>query len=314
MRLLMIGLILLAVLAAGGTALMVKRYLDSQAEAQANLAATKVEEPAVYVIVADEKLAIGTTLSDGALRWQKWPEDAVQDDFISSNTKDAKLVKKLVGATTRQTVATGTPISEEMVFRRGKAGFMSGIVDKGKRAVAINVDVNSGAGGFILPGDRVDVLLTFDARQITQGLGRPKANEAQTDQSSGPVDIGPAKYSTETVLRDIRILAMDQNFKDVDTEAAVAKSTTLEVSPKQAEILAVARAMGKLSLALRGRETGGAEIESGSYTSDVDISPTLRKIITQLSKKKKPPPKKSKATGVIVIRGGGETTQGTPAQ
>jgi len=175
------------------------------------------------------------------------------------------------------------------------------------------VDVGSGVGGFIFPGDRVDVVLTFDARQLTQALGRAKAGGSDDagsgDRDAGQIDLGPAKYSSETVLKAVRVLAIDQNFKEVEGEASVAKSATLEVSPKQAEVLAVARAMGKLSLTLRSRARDVAEAETGTYTSDVDVSPTLRKIISQLAAEEKRKRSGAGGSGVRVFRGGTESKQ-----
>ena len=246
MRLVMIALILVALLAAGGAAVMVKRILDSQAEAQAKLSSVKVEEPAVYVLVADETVPIGTTLTQGALRWQKWPDDNIGESFISAEKEDAKALTKLVGATMRQDAAAGTPITEEMVFRRGKAGFLAGMIADGMRAVSVAVDATSGAAGFILPGDRVDVVLTFNARELARGYGKSEPGEGSDDEGSNPADTGPAKYTSETVLQNLRVLAIDQNFKGVEGEAEVAKNATLEVDPKQAEVLTVARAMGKI--------------------------------------------------------------------
>ena len=198
MRILVIGLVLLAVLAAGGAVLTAKRYLNSQssAQTQANQVVMPAEEIVTYVLVVDEKTTIGSTLSKGDLRWQKWPNDSIGETFISANTKNHKMLNKLVGTMMRQSVATGTPITENMVFRRGKAGFLSGIVQEGHRAVTVKVDVVSGVGGFILPGDRVDILVTFNARQLTQSLGSESAagqrNRAPVGRLSGNNRIGSA--------------------------------------------------------------------------------------------------------------------------
>jgi pilus assembly protein CpaB len=325
MRYLLIGLILLAVATAGGAALMVKRLMDSRIEERANIPVEKIEAKGIYVIVADERIPIGTTLTKGFLRWQKWPNDAIQSTFLSSEARDGKLVKKLVGATVRQRVAEGTPITEDMVFRRGKTGFLSGIIDEGFRAIALKIDIPSGVGGFILPGDRVDVLVTFNARQLTQGLSSSNT-EGGLGEDSGPRVIGHAKYSSETILQDVRVLGIDQKFKEVEDNALVAKSATLEVSPKQAEILTVARAMGKLSLTLRSKANDGSGTIAKSYTTDVGISPTLQNIMARIAKdaqrnKAKGPLKRKRQTSykskpaappsteVRIIRGDNQSTQ-----
>ena len=286
MRLLLIGLILVAVAAAGGAALMVKRLLDYQIEQQTQNAVEikTVEDKGVYVLVADERISIGTTLTKGKLRWQKWPADALETIFLTSEKRNTTLMQKLIGTITRQSIAEGTPITDDMVFSRGKAGFLSGIIEKGFRAASIKVDLESGVGGFVLPGDRVDILVTFDARQLTQGLSRSNSRNYDEGGNENGVlsDIGPAKYSTETILQGIRVLGIDQQLKEVKGESSVAKSTTLEVSPKQAEILAVARTMGELSLTLRSKENDNSELNAESLTTDVDISPTLQKIVARM--------------------------------
>ena len=326
MRFLLIGLILLAVATAGGAALMVKRLLDSRIEERANIPVEKIEVKGVYVIVADELIPLGTTLTRGFLRWQKWPKDAIQSTFLSSEARDGKLVKKLVGATIRQRVAEGTPITKDMVFRRGKTGFLSGIIDEGFRAITLKIDEPSGVGGFILPGDRVDVLVTFNARQLTQGLSSSNT-EGGLGEDSEPRVIGHAQYSTETILQDVRVIGIGQKVEvKVEDKAAVAKSATLELSPKQAEILTVARAMGKLSLTLRSKANDHSGSIAKSYTTDVGISLTLQNVMARIAedaqrKKTKGPiknarqtPYKSKpaeppSTEVIVIRGDNQSTQ-----
>jgi pilus assembly protein CpaB len=343
MRLLIIGLILLAVLAAGGAVLTAKRYLASQSRAHANQVVKPVEEIATYVLVADDKVTIGSTLTRGALRWQRWPNDSVGGTFISANTENDEMLNKLIGTMMRQSVAPGTPITANMVFRRGKAGFLSGIVQEGHRAVTIKVDVVSGVGGFILPGDRVDILVTFDARQLSQNLGGESAagnrDRAPRNRLSGNVRNGratsrpinssntntlaqpnmePAKWSSETILKNVRILAIDQAFEDFEKKAEVVKSMTLEVTPKQAEMLAVGRAMGKLSLALRSWASHETVTTKGTYTVDADISATLRYMSGNSPETRPIPKTKSMAgrrsTQVRVIRGNKQTTRMFPSK
>ena len=343
MRILVIGLISLAVLAAGGAILTAKRYLNSQSSVQVNQIVKPVEEIVTYVLVADEKATIGSTLSKGDLRWQKWPSDSIEETFISANSKNHEMLNKLVGTMMKQSVATGTPITENMVFRRGKAGFLSGIVQEGHRAVTIKVDVVSGVGGFILPGDRVDILVTFDARQLSQKLvGKSSAgnpDQAPRAQLSGNVRNGrttfssinklnlntdeqsnmePAKWSSETILTNVRILAIDQAFQDSEKKAEVVKSITLEVTPKQAEMLAVGRAMGKLSLALRSWASHEAVSAEGTYTVDADVSATLKYMSRKSPDTRSNPKIKTvparRSTQVRVIRGNKQTTQIFPAK
>ena len=330
MRLVIIGFVLLAVVTAGGAALIANRYINSQANLQVNPELQKTEEAAaVFVIVADQRITLGTTITEGAIRWQKWPVDAVEPIFISAGKEENKLLKKLVGTVIRQSVAAGTPLTEEMVFRRGKGegGFLSGIVKETHRAVSIKVDAVSGVSGFIPPGDKVDVLLTFDVQQLTRELKRSTGPRSEGgDASQNEASFGPAKFSTETILKNVRVVGIDQEFKDLEKGSKVPKSVTLEVSQKQAEVLAVGRAMGKLFLALRSYANNETETKSETYTSDIDISPTLRNIIAQQTGNKrndgvKPtslnPQKSQSVSGtarVRVIRGNVETTQEFPSR
>ena len=326
MRLVIIGFVLLAAVAAGGAALIAKRYIDSSSNAQVNTGIQKIEKETVaYVLVADEPITLGTTITKGAVRWQRWPMDGVEPIFISADSEEKSLLQKLVGTVIRQSVAAGTPITEDMVFRRGKAGFLAGIVDEGARAVSIKVDAVSSVSGFILPGDRVDVLLTFDVKQLTRGLERSRSERTESE-ADNKTHVGPAKYSTETILKNLRVLGIDQKYENKDNDQKVPKSVTLEVSPKQAEILAVGRAMGKLVLALRSYSGNKPDIKSETYTADIDISPTLQNIVSLLSEKKRrravntsfPSGKKSRrasrAAKVRIIRGNQETTQEFPAR
>ena len=330
MRLLMVGFVLVAIVAAGGAALVANRYINSQANLQVNPEIQKTEKAAViYVIVADERITLGTTITAGAIRWQKWPVDAVEPIFISAGKEEKSLLEKLVGTVIRQSVAAGTPLTEEMVFRRGEGegGFLSGIVKEAHRAVSISVDAVSGVSGFILPGDKVDVLLTFDVHQLTRELKRNGGSRSEDGGGSqNEVYLGPAKFSTETILKNVRVVGIDQEFKDLEKGSKVPKSVTLEVSQKQAEVLAVGRAMGKLVLALRSFANNEIEAKSETYTSDIDISPTLQSIIAERAGSKstggvKPvslnrgnSQRRSGAARVRVIRGNEETTQEFPSR
>jgi pilus assembly protein CpaB len=167
-----------------------------------------------------------------AVRWEVWPEASVTEAFITKK-KQPELDKAIAGYIVRAPIVTGQPITESFVVRADKAGFLAALVTPGMRAVSIVVSPESAAGGFILPNDRVDILLTRDEED--QG----------TDKN----------IRTDTILRDVRVLAIDQTSQtQVPKEGqqwAVGKTATIELTPNQAEMIQRAVREGGLSLALR---------------------------------------------------------------
>ncbi|MCG7391505.1 Flp pilus assembly protein CpaB [Microvirga sp. ACRRW] len=188
----------------------------------------------IDVLVASSDLGQGQTLNDKALRWQPWPATAVSPGFITRSAQP-EAVKTLAGAMVRMQFVSGEPIREDKLSRG--SNLLASLLTPGKRAVAIRVSVESTAGGFILPNDRVDVLQT---------VARPGPN--QTDNLS------------RTILTNIRVLAVDQKVEEAKGQAAtVGKTATLELSPSQAEAIASGQASGLLSLSLRSVADNGEE-------------------------------------------------------
>jgi pilus assembly protein CpaB len=184
----------------------------------------------VDVLVARKDIATGTRLADDSVGWEPWPAKGVSAKLITKAAMpDA--AEKVAGAFARSTFFQGEPISEAKLIRTDQ-GFMSAILPEGKRALATRIAADTSAGGFILPNDRVDVIMT---RQ-------------------GPAQTGGAnEYITETVLNNVRVLAIDQTIEEKDGEKVVVGQTaTLELTPQQAQILTVAQQMSdRLTLALR---------------------------------------------------------------
>jgi len=191
----------------------------------------------VDVLVAGKDIPMGTTIDQGALSWQKWPKDGVTSRFIvaASPAAEGDGAKKAIGAIARASFYQGEPITDAKLIHSDQ-GFMSAILPEGKRAVATKISADTSAGGFILPNDRVDVIMV-----------RRKAS----NNISGSND-----YITETVLHNVRVLAIDQTIEEQNGEKVVVGQTaTLELTPKQAEILTVAQQMSdRLTLALRSVE------------------------------------------------------------
>jgi pilus assembly protein CpaB len=193
-----------------------------------------VKAPAdtVDVLVAKTDIGIGRAISGEDLAWQPWPKSAAGPIFIR-RTDNPSAIEDLKGAVARAPFVAGEPIREQKLVKAGNAGFMSAILPAGMRAISTEISPETGVGGFILPNDRVDVILT---------RRDPDA------QRRGGTD----GFVSETILQDVRVLAIDQTIEEKGGQkVVVGKTATLELSPAQTETLAVSRQRGTLSLALR---------------------------------------------------------------
>jgi pilus assembly protein CpaB len=185
----------------------------------------------VDVLVAKTDIAMGQVVSVAELQWQIWPTTAAGQHFIRRSEKP-NAIEQLSGSIARTPFVTGEPIREAKLIKGG-SGFMAAILPSGQRALSTEISAETGAGGFILPNDRVDVLLTRRDREAEKRSG---------------VDT----HITETILSNVRVLAIDQTVQEKDGQrVVVGKTATLEVTPRQAETLALSRQLGTLSLALR---------------------------------------------------------------
>jgi pilus assembly protein CpaB len=166
------------------------------------------------------------------MQWQTWPAAAASNTFIRRNERpDA--TTQIAGSIARAPFIQGEPIREPKLVRANGSGFMAAILPTGMRAVSTEISPETGAGGFILPNDRVDVLLT--------------KRDKSTDRPGAPDVI-----NSEIILSNVRVLAIDQTPKEKDGQnVVVGKTVTLELKPEQAETLARSRQTGTLSLALR---------------------------------------------------------------
>jgi pilus assembly protein CpaB len=253
-------LLFAAVVLAGGTGLLVRSFL---AQKTAEVEARPLERPAApqkSVLVARNAIARGQILKPQDFSWQVWPEGGIDRNYIQAGTRPAEA---FTGWVARDPIAPGEPIIEAKIVSPGSRGFLAAALAPGMRAVSVPVTATSGISGFVFPGDQVDILITH-----TPATGNN--NEA------------PHKAS-ETVLRDVRVIAVDQKLDSKGNEALVAHTATLEVTPKQSEIIAVATEMGKLSLSLRSlavaQETSPADPagggERGTFTLDSEVSQLL---------------------------------------
>ena len=187
--------------------------------------------PTVDVLVARTDIGLGQSLKPDDLQWQTWPAASTSNTFIRRGERpDANT--QVAGSIARAPFIAGEPIRDQKLVRADGSGFMAAILPTGMRAISTEISPETGAGGFILPNDRVDVILSK----------REKSNDKS----------GPDIVNSEVILNNVRVLAIDQAPKEKDGQnAVVGKTVTLELKPEQAETLARARQTGTLALALR---------------------------------------------------------------
>ncbi|MBP7702184.1 MAG: Flp pilus assembly protein CpaB [Phenylobacterium sp.] len=246
-----IALLAVAAIAAIGLAFIVRGMVTP--ERPQAVAAGPPPQPVVQVLVAKRELPIGTRLTPADLGWQPWPANALNAAFVTDGAapalpvkmpdkavqKAARAANDLVmpegpiqafeGAIVKEALAAGEPVVARKVVRAGQSGFMAVVLQPGMRAMAIPINAETAAGGFILPGDRVDVL---QSRQDSSGGGRTML--------------------TEVLMRNVRVLAIDQNIEPAkDSRTIVGGVATIEVPASDVEVIARGKAQGEMQLALR---------------------------------------------------------------
>lgn len=221
--------IILVALASGGGAAWLAAQQTAPAAPPAPVVVTPAPEPTdmTEVLVAAQDVARGAQITADALRWQAWPQDAVPSAFVERMARPDALTE-IAAHFARRPIAAGEPITDPAVTAEPN-GFLAATLAAGRRAVAIEVDAQSTAGGFILPNDRVDVLHTLMDR---------------SDRDS-------VKAQTRTLLRNVRVLAIDQTTAETEAGTVLGKTATLELAEHQVEAVTAAGSTGTLSLSLR---------------------------------------------------------------
>jgi pilus assembly protein CpaB len=220
--------VLAIALCAGGVA----AYLASGSGNQPPPSAPVAQMQTVDVLVAKSDIGLGQAVTPEDIQWQTWPAATASNNFIRRNERP-EATKDVAGSIARSPFIAGEPIREPKLVKPNGSGFMAAILPTGMRAISTEISPETGAGGFILPNDRVDVILS--------------KREKNPDRSGAP-DI----VNSEIILSNVRVLAIDQAPKEKDGQnAVVGKTVTLELKPEQAETLARARQTGTLALALR---------------------------------------------------------------
>lgn len=232
-----------ALLVAGVTAFMARNMFSGGGVQTA--AAAPAAPIGNEVLVAAKPLPLGTIITADMLVFQPWPEDMVEKAYFLKTETD---ISKLVGKVVRHTIMAGQPVAQGVLIGPGENGFLAAALGPGMRATTVSLSDTSGVAGFIFPGDRVDVILT---QEVTGD--------------------GPALRTSETIVRNLRVLAVDQRMDDTSTEAKIGRTATLEVTPKLAEKIAVAETIGALSLSLRSIADNAAELERAIAAGEIDV-------------------------------------------
>lgn len=216
---------------------------------------TAATQPAVpagpRVLVANRSLPVGTIITPDSVAFQPWPSELVSNAYF---LEDVSKIDSLLGTVVRNGITAGQPVTQGSLVKPGDRGFLAAALGPGMRAVTVPVSARTGVAGFVFPGDRVDLVLT---------------------QSVGSGDNGPALNASETIIRNLRVLATDQrvNAENAEgkTEVIAFTTVTVEATPKLAEKIAVAQTIGTLSLSLRSIADNEAELERSMAAGDIKL-------------------------------------------
>lgn len=242
--------VLAIALSAGGVAAYLASGTDSKSPAPV---APVAQLQTVDVLVAKSDIGLGQTLTSNDIIWQSWPASTTSGSFIRrSDRPDA--TTQIAGSIARAPFVAGEPIREAKLVKADGSGFMAAILPTGLRAVSTEISAETGAGGFILPNDRVDVLLT---RRL-----------------KNPNPVLPDIVIAEIILANIRVLAIDQAPKEKEgTNNVVGRTVTLELKPEQTTTLASSRQAGTLSLSLRSiTDANQVEVNPSEQAQRVGIN------------------------------------------
>jgi len=270
--------LLIALIASGSTIVVGRLWLQGQRPAATIAERAQESATAPMVLVAKGNIPAGFFLRPENLRWERWPENGLAPSYVVDTKRK---LEDYVGAVVRVGLSDGEPITDTRVVRPGERGFLAAVLTPGFRAITVNVTPSSGLAGLVFPGDRIDLVASFKV-------------EFQGKQDGAS---HPPRYASETVESNLRVLAVDQRVDDQNKEIVVAKTATLEVTPKQAEIIAIVAEVGKFSLSLRSMaqedEPSLSDRDLTSYTWDNEAARML------------PPPGTSGAGKTVsIVRGG----------
>src|SRR6476659_5118411 len=241
-------IVLVIALAAGGIA----AFLASGSDKNSAPIAAAPPLATVDVLVAKNDIGLGQTVAAENLQWQTWTEQTSGGSFIRRKDRPEAMTE-IVGSIARMAFIAGEPIREQKLVKANGSGYMAAILPSGMRAVSTEISAETGAGGFILPNDRVDVILSRRDREAERLTGIES-------------------LVAETLLSDVRVLAIDQNVEEKNGQkVVVGRTATLELTPGQAETLALSHQVGLLSLALRSIADGTQDNTDDSARQSVNV-------------------------------------------
>ncbi len=266
--------LMLTVILAAGTAYVFRRSIDRRTQ----VLAVAPPAPKVAVLVAAMDLPAGRLITSGDLRWQSWPSAGLGSEYAREGQVN---LQDYAGSVVGTHIAVGEPITAGMLIKPGERGFLAAVLHPGMRGESVNLSTTSDAGGLLLPGDHVDLIWSYQVKK---------------DAAAGTTN-DEMEYASETLLVDLRVVAINDDVDDLAKKAVIGKTVTLEVSPKQVETVEMAKQNGTLSLALRSVGDGEvADVQPGSFTLNSDVSSLFKLTV----------PKKVRSGGVsvTVVRGG----------
>lgn len=244
-----IALLVGALIIAVATAFLARSMFAGSPAPEAGASAMPDPAQLPHVLVATKQLPVGTIIGADSFRFQPWPKELVEEAYFIEGKADQS---KLVGSVVRTAVSAGQPMTQGSLIQPGDRGFLAAALGPGMRAVTVPVSIQNSVAGFIFPGDRVDVMLT----QNVPGGG------------DGP----PLKVS-ETVLRNLRVLATDQRTNPLGEDGkpivVTYSNVTLEVTPRMAEKISVAQTLGAISLSLRSLADNSTDLEAALASGEV---------------------------------------------
>ena len=263
---------LVALLLAGSTTLVARGWIASHQAAPQPVRAPAPAKPVTKsVLVAAEDLGTGQFLRPSLMRWQEWPNIDLPAGYVVAGPGT---IDSFVGTVVRRPIGAGQPLLRSAVVAPGERGFLAAVLDPGMRAVSVAIDDTSGNAGLIFPGDHVDLILT----QTIGGRG----------------DGAPDRRMAETVLEDIQVIAMGRQLSSDGRSDGQARTATFEVTPAQAEKVALLTELGRLALSLRSLASSDAPavLPPRGGTWDSDVSHSLRR-----------DPAPTRTSPVLILRG-----------
>ncbi len=182
------------------------------------------------VLVARTDIGLGQVTNDSLFRWQSWPDETVTPGFITRSSQPDAMTQ-FSGSIARAPIMAGEPITQQKLVKAGQGGVLAAILPAGMRAISTRIKEETAVGNLILPNDRVDVIL----------IRRMRARS------------GSDEYTSDLLFGNVRVLAIGQEIetKEGKKTAGSASTATLELTARQAELLALANSMGEISLSLR---------------------------------------------------------------